>query len=342
MAVERRRLTSHRGGWLIGSTAVVVSLFALMLGFSPTMNPIDLLSGKGFRVVMPQVTGLTQVRALLSIENAELTGKVSFAYSATTQRGLVVTQRPGAGDAVARGAATEIVVSRGTSRLTVPDLVGMDESAATSTLVSFGLVADTERVNDEITAKGGVFGQEPQAGAPINGGSSVKLTVSLGPAQRAVPDLARLPKEGALFLLGKAGFTLGTVTVTDSNDVQRDAVVGTDPAVGTMLDRDAKVGIVISGGPAPVMVPNVVGRQQADAAKQLGALGFVIGEVTQPGVAGDPLDGQVLDQTPTAGTALRPGEVISLTVRRAAKPAATVPPATAPPATAAPPVTAAP
>ncbi len=141
--MDRRRLTSNRGGWLIASTAVVVSLFALLLGFSPTLNPIALLSGQGFRVTMPKITGLTQVRALLSLESAELHGKVSFAYSASVQRGLVVTQRPAAGDAVARGTDADVVVSRGTSRLTVPDLIGTDESVATSTLTSFGLVANT-------------------------------------------------------------------------------------------------------------------------------------------------------------------------------------------------------
>lgn len=336
------RRGSRGGGVIVGCLVVVAGLFGLMLGFSPTLNPVDLLTGKGFDVVVPKITGLTQTRALIVLENGRLEGKVSFAYSATTQRGLVMSQSPAAGGTVGRGAAVDVVVSRGLSRVSVPDLIGQDESAATATLATYGLEPRVDRVNDETAPKGQVFGQKPQAGVVTSGGTSVNLTVSLGPAQRAVPDLARLPTEGALFLLGKSGFTLGPVTFADNNDVQTGAVIGTDPAASTMLDRDAKVGLVISSGPAPVAVPDMTNRRQQDAAKELGDLGFVVGEITQIGLPGDPQDGVVLGQSPAPGVQLRPGDVVSLTVRRAAKPTPTSAPTTAPPPPTPPPTTPAP
>jgi beta-lactam-binding protein with PASTA domain len=81
-------------------------------------------------------------------------------------------------------------------------------------------------------------------------------------------------------------------------------------------------------------VPNLVGGKQTNAASQLAALGLVGGEVSSFGAPGDPQDGLILDQNPPAGTLLRPGQVVTLTVRRAALTTTTttvpVPPPAAP------------
>ncbi|MFN8049809.1 MAG: PASTA domain-containing protein [Acidimicrobiales bacterium] len=74
------------------------------------------------------------------------------------------------------------------------------------------------------------------------------------------------------------------------------------------------------------------------AADALCKLGLIIGEVTQTGAVADPLDGVVLAQSPDPATQLRPGQVVTITVRRAAIPPPTLPPSTLPPATTVPPV----
>ncbi|MCX7015049.1 MAG: PASTA domain-containing protein [Candidatus Sumerlaeota bacterium] len=69
--------------------------------------------------------------------------------------------------------------------VTIPDLAGLTEGAATSTLTSLGLVVTTPSLSahsDEYAA-GLVTTSTPGAGIEVAPGSAVQLTVSTGPAQ---------------------------------------------------------------------------------------------------------------------------------------------------------------
>lgn len=111
-------------------TAGFVLVAVLLLGLSPSLNPIALITGHGFDVEVPKVSELTQTRALLTLERASLRGEVGFAYSAAVPRGLVLRQRPRAGSELRRDSVVRLVVSRGPSRVVVPALAGVPESQA--------------------------------------------------------------------------------------------------------------------------------------------------------------------------------------------------------------------
>ncbi len=69
-------------------------------------------------------------------------------------------------------------------RVVVPDVVGMSQSAASSSITSAGLVVG--RIGHEhgdTIPRGSVISQNPAAGASVAAGSSVALTVSLGPEE---------------------------------------------------------------------------------------------------------------------------------------------------------------
>lgn len=338
----RRRLPSRKGTLPVAVALVTLALFAVLFAFSPTLNPLDIVSGRFNEVPVPKVTGLTQDRALIELERGRLHGKVSFVYSSSVVRGKVVRQKPLASATMRRDSTAEIFVSRGPAFITVPDVVGLPRVDVIATIRELGLEVAEERMSDETVAASAVIAQKPVAGTVVEGGSAVSIQVSTGPVTRTVPEVTGLPIEGASFTLGKAGFQLGTITLADNALVRKGGVVGTDPPAATVLPRDTPVNLVVSSGPPPVAVPKVTSITQASAAAELTKLGFVIGEVTQTGAVADPLDGVVLSQTPTPGTLLRPGEVVTITVRRAAIPPPTLPPTTLPPPTTAPPVTEAP
>ncbi len=352
-----RRLPGRTGTVPVAGFLAFTLFVVLLLGYSPTLNPLDMLLGDIGAVQMPKIVGLTQTKSLVELEKKHLHGKVTFGFSSTYGRGIVMEQHPAAGDPLDRGGTARVVVSRGAGQVLLPDLSGVAEKDAQHRLEQSNLTVKIDRVNDESAEVGKVFSQEPAAGTVVIGGSKVELRVSLGPATRTVPDVAGLPVEGAAFVLGKAGFTIGNITRSDNPLVVRDAVIGTDPPAKASASRDAPISLIVSDGRPPVAVPGVTGIAKDAASLQLGKLGFVIGEVTQTGPVGDPLDGTVMAQIPDPGTMLRPGDVVSITVRRASKPppptaapttapAATTPPATSPPATSppatTPPVTTAP
>lgn len=186
-------------------------------------------------------------------------------------------------------------------------------------------------------AKGLVISQDPTAGHTVLGGTKVTLEVSSGPAIRTIPDLKGLPLEGASFRLGQAGLALGRLTLADNAQVPQGSVISTDPPAGQQRPRDTPVGLIVSSGAPAVGVPSVVGLDQKTAADRLSAVGLLVGQVIQVGAVADPDDGKVLAEVPAPNTLLKPGQVVTLTVRKAApRPTTTVPPTTSPPPTAPP------
>lgn len=329
---SRQRLPSRSGATPAIAALVILGLVAVLFAFSPTLNPLDILTGRFMEMPVPRVTGLTQERALIELDRNRLRGKVTFDHSGEVPRGAVIRQRPRAEDSMRRDGTVFLTVSRGPEFVTVPTLTGLRRADALARIRDLGLEVDEERLNHEFVPVGSVIAQSPTADTVVEGGSTVSIDVSTGPVRRTVPAVAGLPVEGASFLLGKAGFKLGTLTLADNADVRKGGIVGTDPPAQTVLPRDTPVNLVVSNGPPPVAVPRVIGQQRAAAAEELAKLGLVIGEVTQTGAVDDPLDGAVLDQDPLPGVMLRPGEVVTLTVRRALPPPPTLPPTTAPPA----------
>jgi serine/threonine-protein kinase len=312
-----------------GFVIFVVTLLAV----SPSLDPIAVITGHGFDVELPKITGQTQTQALLQLEQIRLKGDVRFRYSSTVARGIVVAQRPAAHGQLRRGDSAVLFVSRGPNRVPVPNVVGEPVAQARRDLGRLGLGVATKKANDETVVKGSVISQTPAPDVVVSGGEKIHLVVSAGPLIRTVPAVAGIAAEGALFTIGKAGLALGTVTQADNATVPAGAVISTDPAQGALVARDTPVNVVVSNGPPPVAVPNLVGGKQTNAASQLSALGLVAGEISSFGAPGDPQDGLILDQNPAAGTMLRKGQVVTLTVRRAAvSTTTTTVPAAPPPA----------
>jgi serine/threonine-protein kinase len=92
-------------------------------------------------------------------------------------------------------------------------------------------------------------------------------------------------------------------------------VVDQSPSAGNELDRGEPVALTVSSGPAAVSVPAVVGLDEGSARTQLEAAGFEVTIVDEP--TSDPAeDGQVVGQSPSAGTERKPGTLVTIRVAR--------------------------
>jgi serine/threonine-protein kinase len=133
----------------------------------------------GAAVRVPNVVGLPQTSALGRLRRVGLNGIVTYARS-SRPRGGVVRQVPAAGTSVARGSDVRIVVSAGPSpaRVTVPDVIGLDQPAATQTLEDAGFIVDVIRVQVEDPADDGmVTDQQPAGGTSAPRGAVVTIFV---------------------------------------------------------------------------------------------------------------------------------------------------------------------
>jgi serine/threonine-protein kinase len=76
-------------------------------------------------------------------------------------------------------------------------------------------------------------------------------------------------------------------------EIEAGLVVGTDPEAGTTIDRETPITIIVSLGPEPTTVPDVVGQPEADARAALVSSGFDIGESIRQ-FDGDIAEGSVI------------------------------------------------
>jgi serine/threonine-protein kinase len=127
-------------------------------------------------------------------------------------------------------------------------------------------------------------------------GSTLTLTVSNGPDQRAVPaGLENQPKDAAVNAL--KALRLNPQIKEDFNEtVPKDTVISVDPAAGTKLDVDAVVMLTVSKGPGPRAVPPTAGLSAAAASAALEGAGFKVrgiqGSATKTVLTTDPPAGE--------------------------------------------------
>jgi beta-lactam-binding protein with PASTA domain len=81
------------------------------------------------------------------------------------------------------------------------------------------------------------------------------------------------------------------------------------------------VDLVISSGPAPAVVPNVVGQAQATATSAITGAGLAVGTVTQQSSSTVP-SGSVISESPAAGTSVATGSTVNLVVSSGSPPQA--------------------
>src|SRR5690606_30404899 len=107
-------------------------------------------------------------------------------------------------------------------------------------------------------------------------GTDVTLVVSQGPERYAVPRLDGLPAGAARGQLEAEQLTLGEEAREFSDTVPRDVIIRTDPEAGAALPPGGAVTVVVSDGPAPVDVPDVTGRTEAEATAALVDAGLAV------------------------------------------------------------------
>lgn len=198
--------------------------------------------------------------------------------------------------------------------LEVPDLRKTDRENARTRLRQLGLeVGPIDSLQHPTSPEGQILGQSPLPGQMALAGSSVRITVSLGPEQRPVPDVRQLREEDAREVLEGSGFSVAVDTA--EADLPRGKVVEVIPEPGTEVSLPGEIRLVVSTGPALVEMPLVLGLQLAEAESMLDSLGLVISEITTRFRFGRD-QGRVVEQAPPPDSLLNPGSLVQLVVGR--------------------------
>lgn len=139
-----------------------------------------------------------------------------------------------------------------------------------------------------------------------------------------VPSVDGYPEEAATTAIREADLTLGKVTQTFDDSVPSGSVISQNPAGGAEAVSGSAVDLVMSKGPQPVGVPDVVGQTQASATALITEAGLTLGMVTEAHNATVPA-GQVINQNPAAGASVPAGSAVALVISKGPTPVAVVP-----------------
>ncbi len=173
-----------------------------------------------------------------------------------------------------------VLVWRGsaTPSYAVPDLVGLEEGEARNRIATNEWEVSVERERNDDQAAGVVFRTAPSSGE-LEEGQPFTLYVSDGPTPADVPNIVGLSRADAQAQL--ADLQLGlNVTGTEFNedapaeDVLRFTIGGLEVAPGTPVERGTVLDAIVSAGPAPRTIPDLVGQTPEQAVAELERLGL--------------------------------------------------------------------
>lgn len=147
----------------------------------PRGSKVILVVSKGAEtLIIPDVVGFSLSEATRTLAKEGFKYSVKYQSSDVVARGRVIRQSPPAGSEAKRGTVVTIYVSSGKAKVAVPNVVGLDESAATDALESAGfLVQAFDTPTTDLAKVGTVISQTPVAGTMATRGSVVKIYVGV-------------------------------------------------------------------------------------------------------------------------------------------------------------------
>jgi serine/threonine-protein kinase len=194
--------------------------------------------------VVPAVEGLPLKQALEALRKAGFKADIFAKADDTVKKGLVISTTPAGGTVATQGSRIRVDVSSGVAKFPVPNVVGLDQSAAEGALADKGLVPVVVQQNSD-QPQGNVFQQDPPVGTNVANGDRVTITVSKGPAAVAVPDVVGLTRGDARGELQAAGFKVQVKTRPTSDQANDDIVLDQRPAPKTLLKKSRTVVIYV-------------------------------------------------------------------------------------------------
>lgn len=125
-----------------------------------------------------------------------------------------------------------------------------------------------EMVSSDDVEKGKIVSSDPEPGTKVKKKSKVRLNISSGPGDVAIPDVKGMTQDQARQTLKAAGLTIGEVNRIDELGEPKDRILRTSPEISTKVKKGTAVNIFVASG--NVMVPaDLAGKPLEEVRKLL-------------------------------------------------------------------------
>lgn len=196
----------------------------------------------------------------------------------------------------------------------VPKLVGMTLEQAERVTASNGLLLDaSSRFYSTDIPEGRIVSQLPPTGIHVRRGWQMRVAVSLGPQQVAIPDLVGQSPRAAEINARRRGLEVAEVATAHLPNAPADQVIAQSPPASAETVASPKLNLLVSAPEEEraYVMPNLVGKHLADVVPALEDAGLRLGTVTTIAGATPTV---ILKQSPPAGQRVTPGTAVSFDV----------------------------
>ena len=301
------RKNTRKGLWVVLALITAV-LFAGLGGWWLAVGP-------GQNVDTPNLVGKTLEQAQEVLLSATDSEKITIeagdpVFSETIPLGVIVSTDPEPGSGINPTGVISANISQGPERYLVPDVAGMTPQAAAAaiTAANLALGGRSESFDDKI-APGQVAKTSPKIGNELKPGERVDLVISKGPKPIEIPNVVGQKIKAANANLSDLGLEVDRSNVF-SETVKNNTVISIKPKVGNTVASGSTVKLLVSKGPPPVVVPNLVDMPRKKAIAALEKIGLRA-KVEVGAVA--PLN-RVISQSPAAGAEIPKGSTVTIRI----------------------------
>ncbi len=235
---------------LIG--AIILFLVGKTLGvFDFGSNKEENVQEDVKQIKMIDVVGQDADAVKKALVEVGLTPVIEYEENSEYAKDIVIRCSVSEGTVIPSGTEVILTVSAGVEGVEVPDVVGMTEAEAVSTLVNKGFVPNKVDGYDDFIKEGSIISQDPVAGSKAPSGATITIRISKGAdtQKKQVPDLMGKDEMTATALLTEAGLEVGTVSEVNNDLVAEGLVCYQSYSAGSYAAEGTKVDINVSLGP---------------------------------------------------------------------------------------------
>ena len=210
---------------------------------------VTISSGPDSVTLPDNLVGMSPDDARKAIEALGLKWELdsSKVASDTVPEGKVAQTNPSPGSKVKAGQTIRAYLSSGSDQVDVPDLSGMTQDQARSTLKGVGLELGNVTSVDSEKEKDRIVEQDPATGTKVKKGTTVGVSISSGkPAQVEIPTVVGIGRDDAEAQLKALGLNVTVEEVSGNQPAGQ--VLSVEPGEGSKVDKNSTVKLKVSKG----------------------------------------------------------------------------------------------
>ncbi|MGP1569871.1 MAG: Stk1 family PASTA domain-containing Ser/Thr kinase [Eubacteriales bacterium] len=165
----------------------------------------------------------------------------------------------------------------------IPDVQGKTVEEARELLQEKGLqLKEGDEVYSKEVDEGKIVSQTPESGKKTKPGKIITVSISKGTKEGTVPNLMGKSFDEAVALINKHGYSVGDVSVKDS-DEPKDTVISQNPKAGKTAKAGDTIEFTVSKGKVPgqTNMPKLLGMTLEEAKKAMREAGLEIGSIEE-------------------------------------------------------------